>query len=127
MTVMPILDSQVHAYECNHPGRRWIGTLYGPPEVTGDQMVAAMDAVGIDGHATGRAPSRIPTTPATPPSRSLRLTRARQIRTSLHTHLRRESSEELPWTRREQRRVSSIKVCRSADQKSEDSAGYSDS
>jgi len=46
---MPILDSQVHAYERNHPGRPWIGTLYGPPEVTGDQMVAAMHAVGVDG------------------------------------------------------------------------------
>jgi hypothetical protein len=33
----------------NHPGRPWIGTLYGPPEVTGDQMAAAMDAVGVDG------------------------------------------------------------------------------
>ena len=31
---MPTLDSQVHAYERNHPGRPWIGTLYGPPEVT---------------------------------------------------------------------------------------------
>jgi len=39
---MPTLDSQVHAYERNHPGRPWIGTLYGPPEVTGDQMAAAM-------------------------------------------------------------------------------------
>jgi len=46
---MPTLDSQVHAYERNHPGRPWIGTLYGPPEVTGDQMAAAMDAVGVDG------------------------------------------------------------------------------
>src|ERR1700739_2263899 len=46
---MPTLDSQVHAYERNPPGRPWIGTLYGPPEVTGDQMVAAMDAVGVDG------------------------------------------------------------------------------
>jgi L-fuconolactonase len=46
---MPTLDSQVHAYERNHRGRPWIGTLYGPPEVTGDQMVAAMDAVGVDG------------------------------------------------------------------------------
>jgi len=46
---MPILDSQVHAYERNHPGRPWVGTLYGPSEVTGDQMVAAMDAVGVDG------------------------------------------------------------------------------
>jgi L-fuconolactonase len=46
---MPILDSQVHAYERDHPGRPWIGTLTGPAEVTGDQMVAAMDAVGVDG------------------------------------------------------------------------------
>jgi L-fuconolactonase len=46
---MPTLDSQVHAYERNHPGRPWIGTLYGPSEVTGDQMAAAMDAVGVDG------------------------------------------------------------------------------
>ena len=46
---MPILDSQVHAYERSHPGRPWVGTLYGPAEVTGDQMAAAMDAVGVDG------------------------------------------------------------------------------
>ena len=46
---MRIVDSQVHAYERNHPGRPWVGTLYGPAEVTGDQMVAAMDAVGVDG------------------------------------------------------------------------------
>jgi predicted TIM-barrel fold metal-dependent hydrolase len=46
---MPIIDSQVHAYERNHPGRPWIGTLTGPVEVTGDQMVAAMDEVGVDG------------------------------------------------------------------------------
>jgi L-fuconolactonase len=46
---MPIYDAQVHAYERNHPGRPWVGTLHGPAEVTGDQMVAAMDAVGVDG------------------------------------------------------------------------------
>jgi predicted TIM-barrel fold metal-dependent hydrolase len=46
---MPVIDVQVHAYERNHPGRPWIGTLVGPDEVTGDQMVAAMDAVGVDG------------------------------------------------------------------------------
>ncbi len=46
---MPIFDSQVHAYERNHPGRPWVGTLHGPAEVTGDQMVAAMDEVGVDG------------------------------------------------------------------------------
>jgi predicted TIM-barrel fold metal-dependent hydrolase len=46
---MLTIDSQVHAYERNHPGRPWVGTLAGPPEVTGDQMVAAMDEVGVDG------------------------------------------------------------------------------
>jgi L-fuconolactonase len=46
---MATIDVQVHAYERNHPGRPWVGTLHGPAEVTGDQMVAAMDAVGVDG------------------------------------------------------------------------------
>ena len=46
---MPIIDSQVHAYARNHPGRPWIGFLHGPAEATGDQMVAAMDEVGVDG------------------------------------------------------------------------------
>jgi predicted TIM-barrel fold metal-dependent hydrolase len=46
---MPTIDCQVHCYERNHPGRPWAATLVGPPEVTGDDMVAAMDAVGVDG------------------------------------------------------------------------------
>jgi L-fuconolactonase len=46
---MPTIDAQVHAYERDHPGRPWAAVLHGPPEVTGDQMVAAMDAVGVDG------------------------------------------------------------------------------
>jgi predicted TIM-barrel fold metal-dependent hydrolase len=46
---MLTIDAQVHAYERNHPGRPWVGVLQGPPEVTGDQMVAAMDAVGVAG------------------------------------------------------------------------------
>jgi predicted TIM-barrel fold metal-dependent hydrolase len=45
---MPTIDVQVHAYERNHPGRPWVGTLHGPAEMTGDQMVAAMDEVGVD-------------------------------------------------------------------------------
>src|SRR6266699_6963272 len=48
-TIMLIIDSQVHAYERNHPGRPWIGVLTGPDEVTGDAMVAAMEAVGVAG------------------------------------------------------------------------------
>src|SRR5246500_4866968 len=43
------IDAQVHAYERNHPGRPWAGTLVGPVEMTGDQMVVAMDVVGVDG------------------------------------------------------------------------------
>lgn len=44
-----IIDSQVHCYERNRPERPWIGTLAGPDEVTGDDMVKAMDAVGVAG------------------------------------------------------------------------------
>lgn len=46
---MLTIDAQVHAYERDHPGRPWAAVLAGPPEVTGDDMVAAMDAVGVDG------------------------------------------------------------------------------
>jgi L-fuconolactonase len=46
---MLTIDAQVHAYERNHPARPWHGVLAGPPEVTGDQMVAEMDAAGVDG------------------------------------------------------------------------------
>jgi predicted TIM-barrel fold metal-dependent hydrolase len=49
MQVMLTIDSQVHAYERDHPGRPWVGDLAGPREATGDQVVAAMDAVGVDG------------------------------------------------------------------------------
>lgn len=46
---MVTIDAQVHAYERDRPGRPWAAVLRGPPEVTGDDMVAAMDAVGVDG------------------------------------------------------------------------------
>ena len=46
---MLTIDAQVHAYERDRPGRPWLAALHGPAEVTGDQMVAAMDAVGVDG------------------------------------------------------------------------------
>ena len=46
---MPMIDVQVHAYERNHPGRPWVGHLAGPASVRGDEMVSAMDAVGVDG------------------------------------------------------------------------------
>jgi len=44
-----IIDAQVHAYERDRPERPWAAVLAGPPEVTGDDMVAAMDTVGVDG------------------------------------------------------------------------------
>src|SRR5436309_1109241 len=46
---MMIIDSQVHAYERDKPSRPWHAKLHGPPEVTGDEMVKAMDTVGVDG------------------------------------------------------------------------------
>ena len=48
-TRTPTIDCQVHAYERNRPERPWSGFLTGPDEVTGDDMAAAMDAVGVDG------------------------------------------------------------------------------
>lgn len=45
---MPTIDVQVHSYERNHPGRPWQGHLAGPDSVTGEEMIAAMDAVGVD-------------------------------------------------------------------------------
>ena len=46
---MLTIDAQVHAYERDHPGRPWTAVLHGPTEVTGDDMVKAMDDVGVDG------------------------------------------------------------------------------
>jgi L-fuconolactonase len=46
---MPVIDSQVHVYEANTPARPWATVPNWPPRVNGDDMVAAMDAVGVDG------------------------------------------------------------------------------
>ena len=46
---MAIIDSQVHAYEANTPKRPWHMVPNWPDHVTGDEMVAAMDKVGVDG------------------------------------------------------------------------------
>ena len=46
---MTTIDAQVHCYERNHPGRPWTAVLAGPPEVTGPDMIKAMDSVGVDG------------------------------------------------------------------------------
>ena len=44
-----IIDSQVHAYAPNTPERPWFYVPNWPAHVTGDEMVAAMDKLGIDG------------------------------------------------------------------------------
>ena len=46
---MTIIDSQVHAYEANTPKRPWHRVPNWPDHVTGDEMVAAMDKVRVDG------------------------------------------------------------------------------
>ena len=43
----PTIDVQVHSYERDHPGRPWLGLLQGPDEVTGDEMVAAMERLAL--------------------------------------------------------------------------------
>jgi predicted TIM-barrel fold metal-dependent hydrolase len=45
---MSVIDVQVHAYERNYPGRPWAGPMHGLPSANGEEMVAAMDAVGVD-------------------------------------------------------------------------------
>jgi predicted TIM-barrel fold metal-dependent hydrolase len=44
-----VIDSQVHAYEANSARRPWHSVPNWPDHVTGDEMVAAMDGVGVDG------------------------------------------------------------------------------
>src|SRR5260221_7878192 len=46
---MTIIDSQIHAYEANTPERPWDTVPNWPAHATGDEMVAAMDKVGVDG------------------------------------------------------------------------------
>src|SRR5437868_14744112 len=46
---MTVIDSQVHAYEANTPKRPWHTVPNWPDHVTGDEMVAAMDKVDVDG------------------------------------------------------------------------------
>ena len=55
MNSTPTIDSQVHAYERDHPKRPWgkflevsDDTSGWVPEVTADDMIAAMDAVEVD-------------------------------------------------------------------------------
>ena len=43
------IDCQVHCYDRNSSERPWHSHLEGPEEVSGDDMIAAMDSVGVDG------------------------------------------------------------------------------
>ena len=63
---MPIIDSQVHAYEANTPKRPWASVPNWPAHVTGDEMVAAMDKVGVDGAIFVSPFSCTSSMPATP-------------------------------------------------------------
>ena len=45
---MTVIAVPVHAYDRNYSGRPWAGHLHGPASATGEEMVAAMDAVGVD-------------------------------------------------------------------------------
>jgi L-fuconolactonase len=45
---MRVIDVQVHAYEHDHSGRPWAGHIHGLKSANGQEMVAAMDAVGVD-------------------------------------------------------------------------------
>ena len=46
---MTIIDSQVHAYDANTRTRPWRNVPNWPDHVTGNEMVVAMDKVGVDG------------------------------------------------------------------------------
>jgi len=46
---MTIIDSQVHAYEANTQKRPWHSVPSWPPSATGDELVTAMDKLGVDG------------------------------------------------------------------------------
>ena len=46
---MPVIDVQVHPFDRNHPGRPWAGPSHGLSSATGEEMVAAMNSVGVDG------------------------------------------------------------------------------
>ena len=46
---MPVIDAQIHPFDRNHPGRPWKHPSHGLESATGDEIVAAMAKVGVDG------------------------------------------------------------------------------
>ena len=69
---MLTIDVQVHAYERDRPGRPWAAVLHGPAEVTGDDMVKAMDVSRRRRRVAGVALHHVPL------GRELRARRARR-------------------------------------------------
>src|SRR4029450_12101041 len=51
---VPIIDSQVHAYEANTPKRPWYRVPNWPAHVTGDEMGAGRDKGGVEWASGGR-------------------------------------------------------------------------
>jgi len=45
---MPVIDVQVHPFDRNRPGRPWASPSHGLDSATGEEMVAAMNSVGVD-------------------------------------------------------------------------------
>ena len=45
---MRVIDVQVHPFDRDHPGRPWAGPSHGLLSASGEEMVAAMDSVGVD-------------------------------------------------------------------------------
>src|ERR1051326_4731759 len=50
---MRVIDVQVHPFDRNHPGRPWASPSHGLDSATGDEMVAAMNSVGVEGAPAG--------------------------------------------------------------------------
>src|SRR5882724_5549026 len=48
-TAMPVIDVQVHPFDRNHPGRPWASPSHGLDSATGEEMIAAMNSVSVDG------------------------------------------------------------------------------
>src|SRR3974377_2068540 len=48
-TAMPVIDVQFHPFDRNHPGRPWASPSHGLTSATGEEMVTAMNSVGVDG------------------------------------------------------------------------------
>ena len=57
---MPIIDSQVYAYAANTAERRWATVPNWSEHVIGEEMVTAMDKVGVDGAIAGVRALEVP-------------------------------------------------------------------